>query len=215
MIKIAPSILAADLTNLKGELDRVKSADIVHIDVMDGRFVPPITFGHVMIENIKTCSTLFREVHLMICDPWLHIDSFIRSGAQRLLIHAEADPNITRTLQEIKDKGCSAGVVINPGTPVESTFEYLHLCDVLLIMTINPGWAGQKFLDYVLPKFSKAKNFINKNNLKTEIEVDGGINEKTGKLVIDAGCDILVASSYLYSKSVNSEERIKLLKSLE
>lgn len=210
---IAPSILAADLSNLKVELDRVSSADLVHIDVMDGSFVPPITFGHVMIEQVRKSSALFREVHLMISKPWLHLESFCKSGAQRLLIHVEADPNITRTLQDIKDLGMSAGVVINPGTPVEHTFDYLHLCDVLLIMTINPGWAGQKFMDFVVPKFSKASKFIRDHKLKTSIEVDGGINEKTGKLVVDSGCNILVVSSFIYNAE-NAKKQIDILKNL-
>lgn len=211
---IAPSILSANLLNLKEDLTKIEtSADLVHIDVMDGNFVPPISFGETMVDHVKKGTSLYREVHLMIKNPASHIDSFARAGSQRIIFHLETDNHSVRTLSAIKDLGISSGIAVNPSTSVSSTYDFLHLCDVLLIMTVNPGWGGQKFLDFTLYKVKEAAAEIRKRKLSTLIEVDGGINDQTAKQCIEAGASILVAGNYVFNYS-NPAERIKLLKGL-
>lgn len=202
---VAPSILGADFGNLESEIKSVEEsgANYLHIDVMDGNFVPPITFGDNLIKLAKSCSSLFLDVHLMVEKPEKYIDSYVSAGADRLIVHQETCPHLHRTLETIKAKGISNGVAVNPGTPVELIFDVLQLTDLVLIMSVNPGWGGQKFIHSCLSKIAEVKQEINRQNLNCLIEVDGGVNETTGKECISAGAQVLVAGSYFF----NSKDR--------
>jgi ribulose-phosphate 3-epimerase len=203
MIQIAPSILAADFASLGDEMQKVEvgGADLLHIDVMDGRFVPPITFGANMVEAAKKSCSLYREVHLMVVEPKLHIEAFAKAGSNRIIVHHEADPHLGDTLTAIRSLGVSPGATVNPETPIEALFSVLPLCDLVLIMTVNPGWGGQPFHEGCLQKIEKLRAEILRQKLQTKIEVDGGINAITGERCVRAGADILVAGTYIFNSS--------------
>lgn len=198
--QVAPSILAADFGKLTEEIGRVEDAGakILHIDVMDGVFVPPITFGEKMVETVKTHSNLFREVHLMIVRPELHIEAFAKAGADRIIVHVEADPNVHRALSSIRALGVSPAAAINPGTPVEALFPILEVCDSVLVMTVNPGWGGQPFIETSLGKIEAVKHEIESRGLHTVIEVDGGINPETAKRCREAGASLFVVGTHFF-----------------
>ena len=209
---IAPSILAADFSKLGDEIRSVEAAgaDWLHIDVMDGTFVPPITFGANMVSLAKSVSKLFLDVHLMIVNPELHIQSFKEAGANRLIIHQECSPHLHRVLGEIKKSGMSSGACVNPGTPVSTLYDALEVCDLVLIMTVNPGWGGQPFLPSCLKKIEQLKSEIVKRNLCVHIQVDGGINPETARQCRDAGADVMVAGSSVFG----AKDRAALIKAL-
>ncbi len=213
MIKIAPSILSADFTRLGDEVKAVEEAgaDYIHIDVMDGHFVPNITIGPMIVEAVKRVTELPLDVHLMISDPDKYIDEFSRAGADILTIHQEACLHLHRSIHYIKDRGIKAGVSLNPATPV-NTIEYvLQDIDLVLIMTVNPGFGGQKFIPEIVPKITQLKNIIKSSGYNTLIEVDGGIGPDTVKVVSSAGADIVVAGSAIFN-SRNYKETISLMR---
>lgn len=202
MIKIAPSILSADFAVLKEEIQEVASggADYIHIDVMDGHFVPNITIGPLIVEAVRPHTTLPLDVHLMIEEPDRYIEDFAKAGADIISVHVEACPHLHRTIQQIKHHGKKAGVVLNPATPAEWVEPILSEVDLVLLMTVNPGFGGQSFIADVLPKIEKVRTWIDEKGLDVEIEVDGGVNEKTAPLCIEKGANVLVAGSAIYNK---------------
>lgn len=208
MISIAPSALAADFRRLELELQDVESggADMLHVDIMDGHFVPNISFGPFVVEFMKQSTSLPLDVHLMIERPELLLHEFVTAGASRLTVHAEACTHLHRVVGQIRDYGVLPGVAINPATPL-SVLEYILAdVDLLLIMTVNPGFGGQKFIPAMLPKIRELRRMLDERGLHhVHIEVDGGINEETAKLVIEAGADVLVAGSSIFGESDRAE----------
>jgi len=210
MIKVAPSILSADFSKLGDEIKNISEADAdyIHIDVMDGIFVPNITFGPPVIKSIRNKTDKIFDVHLMIDSPERYIKHFYDAGADIITVHAEASTHLHRTIQEIKSLGIKAGVSINPATPVESIKYVLEEVDLVLIMTVNPGFGGQTFINSVVPKIKLIRELAP----NVEIEIDGGINDTTGKICVENGANTLVAGSYVFSG--NYKERIHNLKKL-
>ncbi|WP_223700276.1 ribulose-phosphate 3-epimerase [Sutcliffiella deserti] len=207
MIKIAPSILSADFANLQKDIQEVDQggADYIHIDVMDGHFVPNITIGPLIVEAIRPITTLPLDVHLMIEDPDRYISAFAKAGADIISVHVEACRHLHRTVQLIKSEGVKAGVVINPATPVESIIPILDEVDLVLLMTVNPGFGGQAFIHNVLSKIRQVRSLINEKGLSVEVEVDGGVNPETARLCVEAGANVLVAGSAIYQKTDRKE----------
>lgn len=202
MVKIAPSILSADFARLGEEIKDVErgGADYIHVDVMDGHFVPNITIGPLIVEAIRPVTKLPLDVHLMIENPDQYIEAFAKAGADYITVHVEACRHLHRTIQLIKSTGVKAGVVLNPATPVDSLKHIIEDVDMVLLMSVNPGFGGQKFISSVLPKIRQVKELADSLNLDLEIEVDGGVNEETAKLVIEAGANVLVAGSAVFNK---------------
>ena len=202
MVKIAPSILSADFARLGEEIKDVErgGADYIHVDVMDGHFVPNITIGPLIVEAIRPVTELPLDVHLMIENPDQYIEAFAKAGADYITVHVEASRHLHRTIQLIKSTGVKAGVVLNPATPVESLKHIIEDIDMVLLMSVNPGFGGQKFISSVLPKIRQVKELADSLNPELEIEVDGGVNEETAKLCIEAGANVLVAGSAVFNK---------------
>lgn len=213
MVKIAPSILSADFSKLGEEIKDVEQggADYIHIDVMDGHFVPNITIGSLVVEAIRPITNLPLDVHLMIENPDQYIEAFAKAGADYITVHVEACRHLHRTIHHIKSLGVKAGVVLNPATPVEAILPILDDVDMVLLMTVNPGFGGQKFIHSVLPKIRQVKDLALSRNLDLEIEVDGGVNEETAKLCVEAGANVLVAGSAVYNQK-DREQAISVLK---
>lgn len=201
--KIAPSILAADYANFASELKRIEetSAEYVHIDIMDGQFVPNISFGADVVASMRKHSKLVFDCHLMVVNPERYVDAFAQAGADIMTIHAESTLHIHGALQKIKAAGMKAGVVINPGTPVSAIESVLSLVDQVLIMTVNPGFGGQAFISEMLEKVAKVAQLRDEKGYAFDIEVDGGVDNQTIKACYDAGANVFVAGSYLFKAS--------------
>ncbi|QCX32224.1 ribulose-phosphate 3-epimerase [Caloramator sp. E03] len=215
MIKLAPSILSADFGKLYEEIKKVEDAgaDLLHIDIMDGHFVPNITIGPLVVESIRKKSNLIFDVHLMIENPDNYIQQFIDAGADIISVHVEACRHLHRTIQNIKSSGAKAGVVLNPATPIETIEYILEDVDMVLLMSVNPGFGGQKFIESTLNKIKKLRKIIDENKLKIDIEVDGGINLNNVKDVVNAGANIIVAGSAVFysdniSKTIEEFKRL-------
>jgi len=211
---LAPSILSADLGYLADQVKRCEQAgaDWIHIDVMDGHFVPPITFGPRIVEACKRASNLPLDVHLMVENPDRQIEMFAKSGADLITVHQETSPHLDRTLNSIKALGVKSGVSINPATPAETLSEVIGLVDLVLVMTVNPGFGGQTFIPSVLNKVSKVRSMINLSGGNAWLEVDGGVSLETLPALISAGADAFVAGSSVFNAGVGLEKAIADLK---
>jgi ribulose-phosphate 3-epimerase len=200
-VKIAPSLLSADFSRLAEELKSVEEgADIIHLDVMDGHFVPNLTIGPAIVKACRAHSTKPFDCHLMIEQPQLYIERFLEAGAQMISVHFEAEPHLQRALQMIRGGGAKGGIAINPATPAESLTTAIEFCDFVLVMTVNPGFGGQTFIEPVVPKIRHISQMVRERGLSVAIEVDGGIDAKTAPLVVDAGARILVAGSAVFGQ---------------
>jgi len=212
---ISPSLLSADFVNLNQEIDMINKseADWLHLDIMDGMFVPNISFGFPVIENVKKHAEKPLDVHLMIVDPDRYIEDFQKAGADILTVHFEACHHLHRSVQNIKSNGMKAGVSLNPHTPVHLLQDIIADLDLVLIMSVNPGFGGQKFIPNTLNKVKELKKLIQNRNSQALIEVDGGVDQTNAKTLVDTGCDVLVAGSYIFG-SDDPKQTIKDLKNI-
>ncbi|WP_163870973.1 ribulose-phosphate 3-epimerase [Myxococcus eversor] len=211
-VRISPSLLSSDFGRLAEEVRDIEAAgaDLIHVDVMDGRFVPNITIGPVVVEAIKRAATKPLDVHLMIVEPEKYVESFVKAGADVLTVHVEASPHLHRTLQQIRHAGAKASVVLNPSTPLSSIEEVLGDVDMVLLMSVNPGFGGQGFIEATVDKVRRLRAMFDARGLDTDIEVDGGINADTAKRVVVAGATVLVAGSYVFG----AKDRAAAIRSL-
>jgi ribulose-phosphate 3-epimerase len=199
-VLIAPSLLSCDFSRLGEEVRAIEAAgaDWIHVDVMDGRFVPNITIGPVVVEAIKRVATRPLDLHLMIVEPEKFIEAFASAGADILTVHVEVSPHLHRTLQHIRQMGVKPSVVLNPSTPLSAIEEVLGDVEMVLVMSVNPGFGGQRFIEAAVDKVRRLRAMLDARGLKVDIEVDGGINEETCKRVVEAGANVLVAGSYVF-----------------
>lgn len=197
---LSASILSADFSKLGDQISQAENAGVnwIHIDVMDGRFVPNITMGPFIVDTCRKLTRLPLDVHLMITHPENHLEAFASAGASNISVHVETCPNLHRTLQQIKELGCKAGVVLNPGTPAAAVSSVLHLVDLVLVMTVNPGYSGQNFLPEMTPKVAEVRRMLNEIGSTADLEVDGGINSITLPVIQTAGANAFVAASAIF-----------------
>lgn len=202
MFEIAPSILSADFTRLAEAIDDVKAggATILHVDVMDGHFVPNITIGLPVVKSIRKATDMIVDTHLMITEPGRYAAEFVKAGADMVSVHVEADPHLQRTLTAIRDQGGKAGVAINPATPIEALTEALPYADFILLMSVNPGFGGQKFIPTMLDKTRRLRRMIDDRGLDVRIEIDGGVDADNIAEVVAAGAEMIVAGSAVFGR---------------
>jgi ribulose-phosphate 3-epimerase len=214
VIGIVPSVLSADFTRLGDQVREAEEAGAqrIQVDVMDGHFVPNITMGPLIVDAVRQCTTLPVEAHLMISNPEQYIEEFAKAGADCIIVHQEVSPHLHRIIQQIKAAGKMAGVALTPSTPVIMLQDILSMLDMVLIMTVNPGFGGQEFIPEMLPKIKRLREMIDQQGLHCDIEVDGGIHETTVPLVIQAGANLLVAGSAVYNEHESVAEAIARLR---
>ena len=203
MIKIAPSILAADFTRLGKDIDSIKEADYLHFDVMDGVFVPNISFGLPILEAVRKYTNMTLDVHLMIDKPLRYVERFCSAGADIVVFHVEADTpkRIMKAIDTVKSCGKKVGLALKPKTPAEAVLPFIEKLDMVLVMTVEPGFGGQSFMENMMPKVTAVRNMITQQGLLCDVEVDGGINVETAKICINAGANVLVAGSSVFKAS--------------
>jgi ribulose-phosphate 3-epimerase len=213
-IHIAPSILAADFTQLGEQVKQAGQAGgaMIHIDVMDGVFVPNITMGSLVVSAVRRVTTLPIDVHLMIVRPERHLEAFARAGASRIYVHVEQNPNLHSTLMTIHSLGCKAGIAINPHTPATAVSEIIHMLDAVLVMTVNPGFGGQRFIPETMPKLAQLRAMIDDSGREIDLAVDGGIDADTAATVVQAGANVLVAGSAIFNQHRSIQENITMLR---
>lgn len=214
MIKISPSMLSCDFSKIGEEAEKITNsgADMLHLDVMDGHFVPNITFGAPVIKSIRKVTDIVFDVHLMISEPLRYIEDFIRAGADIITFHVESDSDVKETIEKIKSLSCKVGLSVKPGTPIETVFPYLNDIDMVLVMTVEPGFGGQSFMGDMCEKIVTLRKKLDEIGKTTDIQVDGGINEETVCLVAKAGANVIVAGSSvfgcdIYEKAISSLRR--------
>lgn len=207
---ISPSILTADFGHLADEIGRAEAAgvDYIHLDVMDGRFVPNISIGLPVVAAVREMTSLPLDVHLMIVEPEKYIDDFATAGADILTVHPEATPHIYRVLQQIREAGCQSGIALNPGTPAALIAEVADVVDLVLVMSVNPGFGGQSFIRSVLPKLGQARQILDQAGSPALIEIDGGIKPENAREVWERGADILVAGSAIYTDYMSVSDAV-------
>lgn len=213
--KIAPSLLSADFLNLQRDVEMINNsdADWLHLDIMDGVFVPNISFGFPVLNALKDVCKKPMDVHLMIVEPQKFINEVVATGAYMMNVHYEACTHLHRTITAIKEAGMKAGVTLNPHTPVSLLEDIIQELDMVLLMSVNPGYGGQRFIEHSVEKVKELKKLVDRKGLSTLIEVDGGVNAETGKRLVDAGADVLVAGNYVF-KSPDPVETIRQLKAI-
>lgn len=207
------SVLSADMRNLEKVSKELENSgvDVLHFDVMDGVFVPNLSFGFPILEAVNNSTDLFLDVHLMITDPLKYISQTIKAGADLITFHIESSSDPYETIAAIRNGGAKVGIVLKPGTPYEEALPFMELVDVVLVMTVEPGFGGQSFMEDMLPKVTALRKYIDENNLPVHIQVDGGINDKTAALAVSAGAEMLVVGSYLF-KEASISDRLTALK---
>ena len=212
-IKIAPSILSADFANLERDIRKIDTADYVHVDIMDGEFVPNISIGIPVVKAIRPVTGLPLDVHLMITKPVRYVEQFCDAGADLVTVHVESDfpENIHAALEKIHAKGKRAGIVLKPNTRAEAALPYLKECDIVLVMTVEPGFGGQSFMADMMPKVSEIRRYIDARNPACELEVDGGVNAQTARLCTAAGANVLVAGSAFFK----AEDKAAFVKAIK